>query len=219
MADPGIVDRVADAFRPGRRDILKQRRDTVKALSDEREAERARYDQVRDDADRLERLERLVDVTSPEQVTAAEEYAEKARTVADAAFAGFTTTVGSQLDRLNASKPLGRSRELEDALHGPNSVESLMGPAREKFENGLHEARAIVITARADLQKLKATTAPGEAIAAPTAPEKVTADLREPQRAPKSSAKLRERAKDTLLRNRAVHRRRAAAERRGKGHS
>jgi hypothetical protein len=216
MADPGIVDRVADAFRPGRRDILKQRRDTVKALSDEREAERARYDRVRDDADDLERR---VDVTSSEQVTAAEEYAEKARTVADAAFAGFTTTVGSQLDRLNASKPLGRSRELEDALHGPDSVESLMGPAREKFENGLHEARAIVITARADLQKLKATTAPGEAIAAPTAPEKVTADLREPQRAPKSSAKLRERAKDTLLRNRAVHQRRAAAERRGRGHS
>jgi hypothetical protein len=216
MADPGIVDRVADALRPGRRDLLKRRRDTVKALSREREAEQARYEQVRGDADRLERL---VDVTSPGQVTAAEEYAAKAKAVADKAFAGFTTTVGSQLDRLNASKPLGRNRELEDALHGPNSVESLMEPARRKFENGLDEARAIVITARADLQKLKATTAPGEAVAAPAAPGKVTADLREPQRAPKSSAKLRERAKDTLLRNRAVHQRRDAAEPRGKGYS
>jgi hypothetical protein len=216
MADPGIIDRVADAFRPGRRDILKQRRDTVKALSGEREAEQARYDQVRDDADDLERL---VDATSPEQVTATREYAAKARAVADKAFADFTTTVGSQLDRLNASKPLGRSRELEDALHGPNSVESLMGPARQKFGTALHEAQAIVITARSSLEKLKATTAPGMAITAPTAPGKVTADLREPRRAPKSSAKLRERAKDTLLSNRAVHQQRAAAERRGRGHS
>lgn len=200
MAEPGIIDRVLDAFRPSRPDLLKQGRESVRALVAEWDAANTSYNKVNDDADDLERR---VDATNPERLAAADQYAADAKTAVDTAFTNFTTTLRSQVDRLRGSTSLGRSRDLEDALH---DVEPMMEPAREKYKAGLDAARAIVDTAKASLGE-PATT---------TAPERARTDLREPRRAPRPDVKRRGRAKDTL---RAAQRRRNTARPQGRTRS